>query len=52
MKSVKAPSAKIPMAKSKVPTVKASPQIKAAHSAKTTVEKKSPKVNGQKVTKY
>lgn len=48
---MKAPSAKIPQAKSKVPAVKVSLPMKAAHSAKVTVEKKSGKANGQKVTK-
>jgi len=49
--NMKAPSAKIPQAKSKVPTVKTSLPMKAAHSGKVTVEKKSAKANGQKVTK-
>ncbi len=49
---MKKPTAKIAPAKSKVPSVKPSEQIKAAHSAKVTVQKKSPKVNGQKITKF
>lgn len=49
---MKKPSAKIPTAKSKVPMVKAAAPVKAAHSAKVTVQMKSPKTNGQKVTKF
>lgn len=48
---MKTPSAKIPMAKAKVPSVAVPKVIKAAMSGKVTVAKPAGKTNGQVITK-